>query len=209
MFDLMDCIIRVPVVLLSLSVHEWAHGFVSYKLGDPTPKMQGRLTLNPLAHLDLWGTLLMILTRFGWAKPVQINPMYYRDRTKGMALTALAGPLSNFLMATVGTFFLVLCAFLGSGSALLFRVLLEFTLVNLSLMIFNLIPFPPLDGFKVAGLFIPKNIYYKVLQYEQYIMLLLMLLCVGNVFSGFIGNGVAVVFRWLLNGMSSLFEIFV
>jgi len=202
-FDLLEILIRVPIVLLSLSIHELAHGFVSYKLGDPTPKMQGRLTLNPLAHLDLWGTILMILTRFGWAKPVQINPMYYKNRTRGMAITAAAGPLSNFLMATVGVFLIVLFNELALRDFV--YIAREFTAVNLSFMIFNLIPFPPLDGFKIAGLFIPKKIYYTILQYEQYIMIALMVLCVNNVFSEFIGNGVNTIYRWLVR----LFELFI
>ena len=203
-FDLMDILIRVPVVLLSLSIHEWAHGFVSYKLGDPTPKMQGRLTLNPLAHLDVWGTVLMVLTRFGWAKPVHINPMYYKNRTRGMAITAAAGPVSNFLMAVVGVFLAVLFYEIRLDG--LFKdIAVEFALVNLSFMIFNLIPFPPLDGFKIAGLFIPKKIYYTILQYEQYIMIALMVLCVNNVFSEFIGNGVVAIFM----GLVELFELFI
>lgn len=203
-FDLLEILIRVPIVLLSLSIHELAHGFVSYKLGDPTPKMQGRLTLNPLAHLDLWGTILMILTRFGWAKPVQINPMYYKNRTRGMAITAAAGPLSNFLMATVGVFLGVLFWEIGIDE-LFVDIAVEFALVNLSFMVFNLIPFPPLDGFKIAGLFIPKKIYYTILQYEQYIMIALMVLCVNNVFSDFIGEGVVTIFMWL----AELFELII
>lgn len=203
-FDLTEILIRVPIVLLSLSIHEWAHGFVSYKLGDPTPKMQGRLTLNPLAHLDPWGTVLMILTRFGWAKPVQINPMYYKNRTRGMAITALAGPLSNFLMAVIGTFSAVLFNELGF-SLFFVEIAIEFVLVNLSFMVFNLIPFPPLDGFKIAGLIIPKKVYYTILQYEQYIMIFLMLLCISGAFSSFITKGVITVFYWLLDLFSLFF----
>ena len=96
---IIDTLITVPMVLIALMFHELAHGFVSIKLGDPTPRMQGRMTLNPLAHLDLVGTILMIFTGFGWAKPVQINPRYYKDPKKGMAITALAGPLMNFILA--------------------------------------------------------------------------------------------------------------
>ena len=94
-------LILLPLRLLALVVHECSHGFVSTKLGDPTPRIRGRLTLNPLVHLDLMGTILMLLTGFGWAKPVEVNPMYYKDRKKGMALVAFAGPLSNFILAFI------------------------------------------------------------------------------------------------------------
>jgi len=197
--NLMEILIRVPITLLALSVHELAHGWVSYKLGDPTPKNQGRLTLNPFAHLDLIGTLLMIFTRFGWAKPVQINPMYYRDRVKGMAITAAAGPISNFILAFLGMF-------IGSILMLVFGYNIEavawikfiteiFVLQNLCFMIFNFIPFPPLDGFKIFGMFMPRSTYYKILQYEQYIMYLLMLLCLTGAFSNIIGIGVNFFYR--------------
>ena len=98
-YNITTLLISVPVTLIALTIHECAHGWVSSRLGDPTPRIQGRMTLNPLAHLDIMGTILMILTGFGWAKPVQVNPMYYKDRKKGMALVALAGPLSNLFMA--------------------------------------------------------------------------------------------------------------
>ena len=97
-------LILIPLRLLALVVHECSHGYVSTKLGAPTPRIQGRLSLNPLVHLDLFGTILMILTGFGWAKPVEVNPMYYKDRKKGMALVALAGPLSNFILAFISVF---------------------------------------------------------------------------------------------------------
>ena len=94
-------LLLIPLRLLALVVHECSHGYVSTKLGDPTPRIQGRLTLNPLVHLDLMGTVLMLLTGFGWARPVEVNPMYYKDRKKGMALVAFAGPLANLLLAFI------------------------------------------------------------------------------------------------------------
>ena len=100
-FNLMDIVIGVPITLIALTGHEFAHGWVSSKLGDPTPERDGRLTLNPLAHLDVVGTILMILTGFGWAKPVMVDPRYYKNRKRGMALTAIAGPLANLIMAFI------------------------------------------------------------------------------------------------------------
>jgi Zn-dependent protease len=216
MFDINTILLSVPATLIALSVHEWAHGFVSTKLGDPTPRMQGRLTLNPLAHLDLVGTLLMIFTGFGWAKPVQINPMYYKDRTKGMALTAAAGPVSNFLLAFAGLLVGVATALITAqlgGSANVVNSIITFTQFfafrNLCFMVFNLIPFPPLDGFKIFGMFMPRNTYYKILQYEHYIMYLLMFLSLMGVFSTVIGTAVNYLFGFLLNSVLNIVGLFV
>ena len=122
-FNLINIIINVPITLIALTGHEFAHGWVSTKLGDPTPEREGRLTLNPLAHLDPVGTLLMILTGFGWAKPVGVNPSYYKDTKKGMALTAAAGPLANLIMAFAALLIYailhVLCIKLGFGTSVL------------------------------------------------------------------------------------------
>lgn len=212
-FDLWSILIGIPVTLIALSVHEAAHGFVSSKLGDPTPRHEGRLTLNPVAHLDLMGTILMVLTGFGWAKPVNINPMYYKDRVKGMALVALAGPLSNFLLAVLGVFlqvlFIVIQTKTGFNLGVLTTIMYYFVIRNLAFMVFNLIPFPPLDGFKVAGVIIPRQTYYKILQYEQYIMYLLMFLCLTGTFSSTIGRGVQGVYALLVNGIVNIFELFI
>ncbi len=212
-FDLWNILIGIPVTLIALSVHELSHGFVSSKLGDPTPRYEGRLTLNPLKHLDLWGTILMILTGFGWAKPVRINPMYYKDRVKGMALVALAGPLSNFLLAVLGVFlqvlFMIIQAKTGVNLNILTTIMYYFVIRNLAFMVFNLIPFPPLDGFKVLGVIIPRETYYKILQYEQYIMYILMFLCLTGTFSSTIGRGVQTVYALLVNGILNLFELFI
>ncbi len=208
-------LMNVPATLIALSVHELAHGYVSYKLGDPTAKMQGRLTLNPLAHLDLVGTLLMIFTGFGWAKPVQINPMYYKDRTKGMAITAAAGPVSNFILAFVGMLLGFLLAIVLSNFGVGMGVvgwILRFTSVfvqlNLCFMVFNLIPFPPLDGFKIFGTLLPRNFYYKVLQYEQYIIYILMLLSISGVFSSVIGRGVGLFYSVIYNSVMNILGLF-
>lgn len=195
-------LLNIPVTLLALSVHECAHGWVSSKLGDPTPRYQGRLSLNPLAHLDPVGTLLMILTGFGWAKPVQVNPNYYKNTKKGMALVAAAGPLSNFLMAVIGmvllTVFSCITLFMNSGTSVMkivYMVLQRFILLNINLMVFNLIPIPPLDGSKVLGMFLPNDIYYKMLQYERYSMIIIMLLSLTGMLNNILGFGVNAVIR--------------
>lgn len=190
--------IILPTVLIALTGHECAHGFVSTKLGDPTPKNEGRLSLNPLKHLDPLGAILMIVTGFGWAKPVSVNPMYYKNRKKGMALVAAAGPLANLLMAfagmLLGMFFLKLSG--NTGAAYWVGTITSiFVQTNLSFMIFNLIPIPPLDGAKILGMFLPNGAYYKMLEYERYAIIVIMILSLSGAFDAIIGGGVRIVWQ--------------
>lgn len=216
MLSLTNILINVPISLIAITGHELAHAWVSSKLGDPTPRYEGRLTLNPLAHLDPVGTVLMILTGFGWAKPVGVNPMYYKDRKKGMALVALAGPVSNFLMAFLGILLAVLFMSVGavlgwSGNAIrtVFGIADMFAFRNLCLMVFNLIPIPPLDGSKILGMFLPDRAYYNVLQYERYAMILIMLLSVTGAFDAIIGSGVNMFYGAIIKAVSSLISLVV
>ena len=209
-------LMNVPAALIALSVHEFAHGYVSSKLGDPTPKADGRLTLNPLAHLDPVGALLMILTGFGWASPVQINPSYYRHRTRGIVLTAFAGPFSNLVLAFVGMLIGVISglvlARLGVSQNIVSNVFTftsVFTRLNLSFMVFNLLPFPPLDGFKIFGPIMTKPVYYAILRYEYYIMYLLMFLSIIGVFSAIIGSGVSFFYNMILNSVLNILGLFI
>lgn len=212
MFNLKNMLFGVPITLLALTVHEFAHGWVSTKLGDPTPRYQGRLTLNPMAHLDLMGTILMILTGFGWAKPVGINPSYYRNRKKGMALCALAGPLSNFILAFLGVLvgYVLMLGFgrLGFSVGFIRELTFLFAWRNLCFMVFNLIPLPPLDGFKVAGMFIPNDIYYKILQYEQYVIYLIMALSLLGFFNRTIGTGSYLLLSLIERTVQAMFGFF-
>lgn len=210
--NLISILINVPITLVCLTGHELAHGWVSEKLGDPTPRQQGRMTINPLAHLDLIGTLLMIFTGFGWAKPVMVNPMYYKDRKKGMALTAAAGPLSNLIMAFVMLLMYTLLALvfakLGIAMPLIVGTIVYlFIIRNLCFMVFNIIPIPPLDGAKVLGMFLPNRAYYTMLQYERYFMLLIMFLSITGVFNRVIGTGVNVMFNALVTVISPLVNL--
>ena len=208
---IIDTLITVPMVLIALMFHELAHGYVSIKLGDPTPRMQGRMTLNPIAHLDLVGTILMIFTGFGWAKPVQINPRYYKDPKKGMALTALAGPLMNFLLAILamllyGIYFIIVSK-TGLMAGAMYSVgylVMRFVTLNLCFMVFNFIPIPPLDGSRVLGIFLSNRAYFKVQEYERYSFLILILLSATGVFNRLIGTGVSVIFNVMLSGLQSL-----
>ena len=172
----------------TLSAHEFAHGLVSYWLGDPTPKRDGRLSLNPLHHLDLVGTICMLVFRFGWAKPVKVNPQYYKNPKQGMALTALAGPVMNLILAFLflGIFVGLFHVTEGSTEGMLgyLMLLAQYTaIMNIGLGVFNLIPIPPLDGSKVLGIFLPQRTYFQLMRYERYGGLLMIVLLYTGVLS--------------------------
>ena len=198
-----NIIIVVPTVLIALIGHEMAHAWVSVKLGDPTPKIDGRLSLNPLRHLDPIGTILMIITGFGWARPVTVNPMYYKDRKKGMALVALAGPAANLIMAAIGMIIGMFLVKIFAKSAVATSIIGSYTStfvsLNLGLLVFNLIPLPPLDGSKILGMFLPNRAYYTMLQYERYSMILLMFLSLSGFFDRIIGTGVGIFWEAIWN----------
>lgn len=166
----------VFVVFCTLPVHEYAHALVATKLGDDTPRLKGRLTLAPLAHIDIMGALMILLVGVGYAKPVPVNPRKFKNPKAGMALTALAGPASNILMAL---FFMVLaniCELIYSSNPVLivevsYIFFTSAATVNVSLAVFNLLPIPPLDGSRIINLIIPSKYYFKIMQYERYIIL--------------------------------------
>lgn len=183
-YEVYAFLIRIPIILFSLTVHEIAHGYTAYKLGDPTAKSLGRLSLNPLKHLDPIGALCMLLFGFGWAKPVPINTRYFKKPRSGMALTALAGPISNLLMSLVafiiGQYVFVLGgAQMFSDEVNFMQLLLiffqVFYLLNLGLAVFNLIPVPPLDGSRILFVLLPDKIYFGIMRYERYIYLALLI----------------------------------
>lgn len=175
--SLEDYLLMIPVLLISLTIHEYSHGYVAYKLGDPTAKDAGRLSLNPLKHLDPVGTLMMIIARIGWAKPVPINPSYFKDPKKGTILVSIGGPLSNLLMAFIGVIlfeitYVISYANIVAGETFVIyymNFLVMFFSVNINLAVFNLLPVPPLDGSKILSGILPTEVYFRYMQKERII----------------------------------------
>lgn len=202
----MDELLLLPGIVIGLSFHEFAHGFVSYKLGDPTPKIQGRVTLNPFAHIDLVGFLCLLFAGFGWGKPVQIDPRYYKHRRRDELMVALAGVVMNFLLAVVAAFIIHFLlksgAFLESSAAdIVLQILQNIILINLVLMIFNLIPVPPLDGFGVITQI------FRLDRYDWYYplynngMFILLALIIFNVTDIILNPAISAIYGWLVNAI--------
>ncbi len=184
-WGLLTLLISAAAALLCITLHELSHGFVAWRLGDPTAKTAGRLTLNPLRHLDVVGLLMMLVAKVGWAKPVPVDMRYFKHPRQGMALTALAGPAANFLtaLAAVGVSSAVFhLAPLGPAAVFVLCFLSNMALLGVGMGLFNLIPLSPLDGSKILFALLPDRIYYTILRYEKYVMGVVILLVLVGVF---------------------------
>ncbi len=209
-------IILVPVILFSLTIHEYAHALVAHRLGDDTAKNQGRLSLNPLVHLDLLGTLLLFIVHFGWAKPVPVDPRNFKNPKKDMLLVALAGPVSNILTAIVAA--VVLKAVFenfasagippGSGVDVAVRMLVWFIYIGIVLAVFNMIPVPPLDGSRVLYGLLPDSLAFRYARFETYgIFILFAIFIFGGSFLGYFIRVPVFIFISLCNFNYSELEI--
>ena len=190
--------LRMAAVLLCLSVHETCHGLAALVLGDPTAKARHRLSLNPLRHIDWLGLAMMFVAGFGWAKPVPVNPNYFKKPKQGMAVTALAGPASNFLLALL-TMLISRLIYLYAPYNPVWQTVFDFCLytvapLSIGLGLFNLLPLPPLDGSKVLAMFLPDRAYAVWMRYERYGMLVLLALSFADIGSSFISNAILGVY---------------
>ncbi len=212
-WQLVGYLITLPVAMIALSFHEASHAFVADKLGDPTAKSLGRITMNPFKHLDLLGTLCMVIGGFGWAKPVPVNSRYFEKPKRDMTLTAIAGPVSNFILFFVGLIVyavfneiairtgLVYNESLSILLTVVYSFLFYFYYYNLILAVFNLIPIPPFDGSRLAFVFLPDKLYFGVMKYERFIMLALIVLLVSGILdfpTEFIASGICGGFERIL-----------
>lgn len=191
---LISLAVRILAALICIIFHECAHGFAADRLGDPTARSSGRLSWNPLRHIDPFGLLMMIVAGVGWAKPVPVDARNFKNPKRGMAITALAGPVSNLLLAILALAlasplyrFLVYSAIgasLWNVLLFVFNLLVRIAMLSVGLGLFNLIPIPPLDGSKVLFSFLPDRVYFTILRYERYVMLVLFLLVFSGLLDG-------------------------
>ena len=207
-------LLSIPIFFLALSLHEAAHGFVANKLGDPTAKLHGRLTLNPFKHFDVIGFVMLMLVGFGWAKPVPIDTRNFKKPKRDMAISAIAGPISNLLLALVFTVLFKLFSLAYSNPAIddalflstpwrLLGVFLYYGIrLNVMFAVFNLLPIPPFDGSRLVLAVLPSHIYFKIQKYERYIMLVLIILLftgILNVPLSFCIEKITDLYMWMFN----------
>ena len=212
----------LAVIFITLPIHEYAHGWAAVKLGDNTPRYQDRLTLNPLAHIDYLGAACILLFGFGWAKPVQVNQRNFRNPKRDMALTALAGPVSNIILATISLILYNLVYVLsynvsaldslGNISIYVAMFFAYIAKINIYLAVFNLIPIPPLDGSRLLSALLPYKYYYALLRYERYIFLgLLALIWFGilDIPLSYLSNAVVSVVSFIAGLPFKLVQLFI
>ena len=213
---LIGLVLTVPAVLIAITFHEFAHAFAADKLGDDTPRREGRLSLNPLAHLDPIGSLMLVFARVGWGKPVEINPRNFNRKIKmslGEAIVSAAGPLMNIILAIVFT--IIMCiiikfvpSFRTTQVGMIVMLLIQQTIIiNVGLGIFNLIPLPPLDGSKILKNFMPYSLKEWFESNSQIFYILFMILWITGILGNIISPIISVVYNGIVNGIANIFGI--
>ncbi|WP_242966805.1 site-2 protease family protein [Desulfosporosinus sp. FKA] len=204
-FDITTIIANIPALMIGFAFHEYAHAWAADRLGDPTPQSQGRLTMNPLVHLDLFGTLMALLYQFGWAKPVMINPHYFKgNKRRGRMLVALAGPAANMIIAFLAllTWYISMHWLHGTEwSYVIQMVLKSIVFMNLGLGIFNLLPIPPLDGFSILTGILPERLARHLYLLEQYGLIILVILLFTDVLNIVLYpamNGIVLIYQSII-----------
>jgi len=191
-------LVAIPSILIASTVHEYAHAYTAYRLGDATAKAEGRLTLNPLKHIDPIGAICMILFRFGWSKPVPINEYNFEKRELYTAFVSFAGPLSNLLLAFLSSIAYKILQL--ESTSLIAYLLYSFATINIALAVFNLIPIPPLDGHKIVRAILPKQLRYYWELLEKYSLILILLLVLPfSPLSSFVFSGISKILMYLLS----------
>lgn len=187
-FDLLSMLYSIPAILIGFSFHEFAHAYSAYLLGDNTAKARGRLTLDPISHIDIFGFIALMIAGFGWAKPVPINPLNFKNRKAGSIIVSLAGPLMNLLLAIVSLAILYFSMYvLNIQNEIYYGIMSRIYSINIVLAVFNLIPLPPLDGSKILAGFLPNRAEFAMYKYENYTYVLLMVLVFTGVINAVLG----------------------
>lgn len=214
--ELINLLLTIPAVLIAITFHEFAHAFVADKLGDDTPRLQGRLTLNPIAHLDPVGSILLVFAGFGWGKPVMINPRRFTRKinmTTGEALVSIAGPAMNFILAIVFSiiFFTIIKVaptFIFDQVGMIIMNLLQITIIiNIGLGVFNLVPLPPLDGSKILKAVLPESMQDFLERNEQIFYYVFLFLWITGIASSIISPVITAVYSGIFGGIGNLFGI--
>jgi Zn-dependent protease len=206
---LIQALLSLPAILIALSFHEWAHAFAAYKLGDPTARNLGRMTVNPLKHIDLIGFILLIIARFGWAKPVPINPRNFSHPKRDMIIVSLAGIITNFILALIALLVVFVLELVGMENSIVSSILSNVFFLNLSLMVFNIIPIPPLDGYRVLETLLIRHVGAKPFFYlQRYGSIVLLVLLITGVLSGVLSTVVSAIANGLISVYAALFGLF-
>ena len=217
-FDLLALLLTLPAVIVAITFHEYAHAYAADKLGDDTPRMQGRLNLNPMSHLDPVGFMLLMFAGFGWGRPVQINPRNFNKNVrmdKGEAIVSIAGPLMNFIIAIISAIILGAIYMFAPASFLMntvgnviYILLQELVVINIGLGVFNLIPLPPLDGSKIFINFMPYNWRRWIIEHSQIFYYIFLAIWITGLASVIIAPIINLLYSGLMNGVIAIFRLF-